>query len=390
MPSNDPIQDESGAARSERVPRSRHSGPAEREGSAPARDVGESGAGQGSTPWWHSKLLVTLITVIGAAIAPLTAWLSAHKERELETARHAHAAELQLQQQQHAIRIEFFEKVVTPSIAMTPESRLEALRYFRAVLPPGDLRKWAELEHDNLAQLLRARNTKEEERERAEAEAAEAAERARSALEQLEGLAEDASKRSQLLREADENASAAKQRVAKAQEASRETALVDRQIQRSLPKATPRPATAAAAEPAPDVTYSKLAVAVGGALPAVTLAPAPATAATKVELADGAAAPVEIGFSAERTKLSEGATTTYYRFSVGVAAAQSAIDRIVRVEYRFDHPTFSQKALVSENRGNRFTVSYRGWGCLDQVTAKVTLRTGQVVSRTFDMCALLR
>jgi hypothetical protein len=380
------------AGESGRAPR-RTRPPIEKDPAAAAQDESDSGGAPPpapDAPWWHSKLLVTLITVLGAAIAPFTAWLSAAQQRSLESERHANAAELQVQQQQHATRIEFFEKVVSPSIAMTPESRLEALRYFRAVLPPGDLQKWAQIEHDDLQRLLAERERAQEERERAEAEATVAGDRARTALGQLEATpAANVDRRNALLHEADQQASAAKQRAAKAEDVGKEVAAMERKIKRSVPTTVARAvaATAGAGLAGEDGVLKSGNGA--GKLAEASAAPV-AEGAAKALPPTNAASAFELGFSAQRSLLSETETATYYRFSVAIAAAPPVLERIARVEYRFDHPTFSQKSYASEDRARRFEVSYRGWGCLTQVSAALTLRDGQVLRRTFDMCALLQ
>jgi hypothetical protein len=312
---------------------------------------GAAGAGDGgararpeSMPWWHSKVWITALGLLGASVAPLTAWLSAEQARKLEERR-----------QEQEVRIEFFEKVVTPSIAMTPESRAEALRYFQAVLPEGDLKKWAEVEYTSLQALIADRRRAAEEEALAKATAAAAAERMQTALGQLEA-AEAASPESRkaLQQEIDTQASEAKQSSAKVEEVRKRYDLVERKILQSVPPAlTKQRALPAPAEDA--------------------VGPAP-----------------NVSFSARRSFLSQSATATYYRFSVSLEAPAGELARFARVDYRFDHPTFSQKAYASEDRSARFEVSYRGWGCLTKVDADITLVDGRVLHRSFDMCSLLR
>jgi len=81
-----------------------------------------------------------------------------------------------------------------------------------------------------------------------------------------------------------------------------------------------------------------------------------------------------------------------YRFTLHVEEFQpGALDRIASVTYTFNHPTFSQKDFLSNNKP--FQISYTGWGCLTSVivtfTPKQPAKEGPEKT-DFNMCADLR
>lgn len=78
-----------------------------------------------------------------------------------------------------------------------------------------------------------------------------------------------------------------------------------------------------------------------------------------------------------------------YNFAVYVKSPQSTLAGIRSVHYRFDHATFRQKDYVSENRAERFAVTYTGWGCLSKVEVTVRLVDGTEQEFDFNMCRSL-
>ena len=92
---------------------------------------------------------------------------------------------------------------------------------------------------------------------------------------------------------------------------------------------------------------------------------------------------VKVKAEAQRTGIGR------YNFTLHVEELQpGALDRIARVGYMFNHPTFSQKDFLSNNKP--FQISYTGWGCLTSVivtfTPKQPAKEGPEKT-DFNMCA---
>jgi hypothetical protein len=368
------------AVESGRVPRNHdaHQQAASESGGAPAHDAPPPPSHE---PWWHSKALVSVLALVGASIAPVTTLVSSGQQRAIEGERAAHAARLQEQQQEHAVRIEFFEKVVSPSISMTPDSRLAALRYFKGVLPQGDLRTWAELEYADLAQLIAAQRTADELQAQKDSEAKAATQKVQDALGELVATPElDEARRQELTAALDAQARDARQRAETAAQAKQAAAELERKLKQKMP--TPvRGAPLAEAAASVPVAMS--------AAPA-TAAPSQALAAQINAPASAPEPPLAIDFSARQDFLAETESEKFYRFAVALDATPAVLARVASVAYTFDHPSFRQKLLSSSDRAKRFEVSYRGWGCLSEVRAKITLIDGKVLERGFDQCATIR
>lgn len=97
----------------------------------------------------------------------------------------------------------------------------------------------------------------------------------------------------------------------------------------------------------------------------------------------------ELKATAQATGEKYGDGKPVYNFSVYVKSPQATLAGIRSVHYRFDHATFRQKDYVSENRGERFAVSYTGWGCLSKVDVTVRLVDGTEQEFDFNMCRSL-
>ena len=120
-------------------------------------------------PWWRSKLVVTVLGVLAAAVAPSTVAIhgglskmrelelaaqqrdkelglaTVQKTRELELAREQKDKDLALVQEQHAhkVLIDLLDRVIDPDI--DPEVRQPLLR-FLAQYPGGPFQEWARSE----------------------------------------------------------------------------------------------------------------------------------------------------------------------------------------------------------------------------------------------------
>lgn len=79
----------------------------------------------------------------------------------------------------------------------------------------------------------------------------------------------------------------------------------------------------------------------------------------------------------------------YYDFTLWLDVPGQLESKIARVQYKFDHPSFSNGTFVSDNEQSGFLVGYRGWGCLAVVKITVFLKDGAVQPIYFKMCAAL-
>jgi DNA repair exonuclease SbcCD ATPase subunit len=93
----------------------------------------------------ESKLLIGFVAAIGAAVAPLTAYVSKHQEIELERAKQEHAQTIQEKDQSHKVRMDFLEKVISFERDKPGDSyyRRDVLKFFASTLDEGPLRHWA-------------------------------------------------------------------------------------------------------------------------------------------------------------------------------------------------------------------------------------------------------
>jgi hypothetical protein len=78
-----------------------------------------------------------------------------------------------------------------------------------------------------------------------------------------------------------------------------------------------------------------------------------------------------------------------YNFSLFVSASPDVIKSISKVTYGFYHPTFRQQVQETTDGLKNFTISYIGWGCLDDVVITVFFKDGTTRKSDFDMCKKL-
>jgi pYEATS domain-containing protein involved in immunity len=93
-------------------------------------------------------------------------------------------------------------------------------------------------------------------------------------------------------------------------------------------------------------------------------------------------AQVKVKAEAERIDIAR------FAFTLRILELQpGALDRIEKVDYAFNHPTFSRKNFSSNKKP--FQISYTGWGCLTSVIVTFTLREpAEAPEKTgFNMCA---
>jgi len=81
-----------------------------------------------------------------------------------------------------------------------------------------------------------------------------------------------------------------------------------------------------------------------------------------------------------------------YNFTFWLADIDDVFRHIKSVDYYLDHPSFTQKDLVSTDASTNFKKGYKGWGCLDSVLVKIsfddpTLRAAPI---DFNQCKALQ
>src|SRR5215471_11033559 len=87
----------------------------------------------------QTKLLIAFIATLGAAVAPVTTYISKRQELELESAKQQHAETLQNGEQRHRITMDFLEKVVSLTRDKPGDTyyRRDVLSFFASALEPG-------------------------------------------------------------------------------------------------------------------------------------------------------------------------------------------------------------------------------------------------------------
>jgi hypothetical protein len=89
------------------------------------------------------------------------------------------------------------------------------------------------------------------------------------------------------------------------------------------------------------------------------------------------------------TGLTDGAGRQDFDFLLWLEAPGPVKERIDRVAYHFDHPTFINKLRESNDPSSGFAVSYRGWGCLALVKIDIHYHDARTDTLYFDMCNAL-
>jgi len=74
-----------------------------------------------------------------------------------------------------------------------------------------------------------------------------------------------------------------------------------------------------------------------------------------------------------------------YKFTISVSADQRTKSLIDRVDYLIDHPTFKVKSYTSLDATSGYSMSYVGWGAVDEVNATVRLKNGTVQTASINM-----
>ena len=75
-----------------------------------------------------------------------------------------------------------------------------------------------------------------------------------------------------------------------------------------------------------------------------------------------------------------------YLFTLQIADS-SLLDKLKKVEYYFDHPSYNPKIKASTQKEKNFGISYRGWGCMNTVPVYLHyLSDNKVDTIFFPMC----
>jgi hypothetical protein len=81
---------------------------------------------------------------------------------------------------------------------------------------------------------------------------------------------------------------------------------------------------------------------------------------------------VNVNASCEDLKTKGANGLELYKFGFWLGDAADTLRHIRSVDYFLDHPSFSQKHNISTDPNANFELSYRGWGCLDSVSVRLT------------------
>lgn len=80
-----------------------------------------------------------------------------------------------------------------------------------------------------------------------------------------------------------------------------------------------------------------------------------------------------------------------FLFGFSIDRSSSIFNKVVRVEYTRDHPTFSVKTLTGDNPDNNFKVEWNGWGCIPIQIRVYYTENNQLFYKklVYDMCKAL-
>lgn len=79
-----------------------------------------------------------------------------------------------------------------------------------------------------------------------------------------------------------------------------------------------------------------------------------------------------------------------FQYSLYIVVDDSLKNEITSVDYYLDHPSFTNKHLISRNSIDSFKVKYIGWGCLDTVNIYIQKKNNSFDTLNFSMCENLR
>ena len=109
----------------------------------------------------------------------------------------------------------------------------------------------------------------------------------------------------------------------------------------------------------------------------------------RIEELEWASSPKAIFAQTKAVKLDgiiDSAGRQIYDFSVWLQIPVLVKDKITKVEYFFDHPSMLKKMRESMEGSNGYSVSYRGWGCLNPIDIRIHLNDSEIYELVFDQC----
>ena len=77
--------------------------------------------------------------------------------------------------------------------------------------------------------------------------------------------------------------------------------------------------------------------------------------------------------------------TKGYRFTIGLNEGDQTAAQVRRVDYVVDHPSFTKKDYSSSDPNSNFSMSYVGWGAVDEVVATVVFKNDATHKITINM-----
>lgn len=77
----------------------------------------------------------------------------------------------------------------------------------------------------------------------------------------------------------------------------------------------------------------------------------------------------------------------YYPASVWLNLDDSQFNQIADAEYYFNHPTFYNPKRPVEDT-NVYLATWKGYGCIEDASVKVTLTSGEVINAPFNLCTI--
>jgi|GEM_PF-5738278 len=79
----------------------------------------------------------------------------------------------------------------------------------------------------------------------------------------------------------------------------------------------------------------------------------------------------------------------YYNFDIRLRGVENVKDRITKVVYDFNHPTFTNRYITITNKDNSFRTGYTGWGCLRGLGVTIYFDDNSTKTYSIDMCSIL-
>lgn len=79
----------------------------------------------------------------------------------------------------------------------------------------------------------------------------------------------------------------------------------------------------------------------------------------------------------------------YYNFEIQLRGVESVKNRITKVVYDYNHPTFKNRYITVTDKSNGFQTKYNGWGCLNGLGVTIYFDNNTTQTYSINMCQLL-